>query len=363
MKRLIFFIFLVNTVFSSSSTEIEENKNDQPSKILVTGCAGFIGFHTTLALLKQGKHVLGVDNLNEYYDPNLKKARLDILRGSSSFTFEEIDISEKESTNNLARQYPDIQEIIHLAAQAGVRYSVENPHAYIESNVTGQLNMLEICKILPHLKHFVYASSSSVYGANTKMPFSEEDKTDHPVSVYAASKKSCETLAFTYSSQYKIPTTGLRFFTVYGPWGRPDMAVYIFTQKILSGEPIQVFNNGDMRRNFTYIDDIVDGILKSLEHPPISKIEPTTGQAAVPYEIYNLGNDKSESLIDFINLLEKHLGRSTKKVLFAMQQGDVKDTVADINKAQQNLGFQPKTDINDGLKKFVDWYVEYHRTE
>lgn len=320
--------------------------------ILVTGCAGFIGFHTSLALLSQGSAVVGIDNLNEYYDPTLKMARLEQLQKFEHFTFYKTDITHKDKVDRLAVDQPEIEGIIHLAAQAGVRYSLENPHAYVDSNVTGQLNMLELCKKLPALKHFIYASTSSVYGANIKMPFSVDDKTDSPISLYAATKKSCELITHAYAHLFKIPSTGLRFFTVYGPWGRPDMAAFIFTKAILSKQPIPVYNNGLMRRNFTYIDDIVTGILGSFGHPP---------KADVPYSLYNIGNDQSEELMHFIDVLENHLGVKGQRNFMPMQPGDVKETIADIEATRRDFGFTPKTNIDEGLKNFVEWYKQYYR--
>ncbi len=319
--------------------------------ILVTGCAGFIGFHASLALLKQGKEVVGVDNLNEYYDPILKHARLKQLLAYDSFIFYKLDIINKESVVNLAVKHQKIEYIIHLAAQAGVRYSIENPHAYVDSNVTGHLNILELSKALPGLKHLVYASTSSVYGANTKMPFSVDDRTDNPISLYAATKKCCELMTHAYAHLFKIPSTGLRFFTVYGPWGRPDMAAFIFANAILNDQPIPVYNNGQMRRNFTYIDDIVSGILSSLSHPP---------KGDVPYGLYNIGNDQSAELMHFIDVLEKHLGKKGVRNLMPMQPGDVKETIADITATRRDFGFEPKTNIDEGLKNFVEWYKEYY---
>ena len=321
--------------------------------ILVTGCAGFIGFHVCLTLLKKGEYVVGIDNLNEYYDPTLKQARLNQLQAYENFTFYKLDIIYKDQVANLATLHPQIEYIVHLAAQAGVRYSLQNPHAYVDSNVTGHLNMLELCKNLGDLKHFVYASTSSVYGANTKMPFSVDDRTDSPISLYAATKKCCELMTHAYAHLFKIPSTGLRFFTVYGPWGRPDMAAFIFAKAILSDRPIPVYNNGQMRRNFTYVDDIVSGILGSLNHPP---------KADLPYALYNIGNDQSEELMHFIDVLEKHLGRKGTREFMPMQPGDVKETIADIEATRRDFGFTPKTNIDDGLKYFVDWYKEYYGT-
>lgn len=318
---------------------------------LVTGCAGFIGFHTCLALLKNNQKVVGIDNLNAYYDPDLKKARLEQLTTHPKFDFFKIDVSDKNAIQEFGAANENIQFIVHLAAQAGVRYSLENPHAYVDSNVTGQLNMLELCKQLPNLKHFVYASSSSVYGSNTKMPFCVDDRTDNPISLYAATKKCCELMGHTYAHLFKIPSTGLRFFTVYGPWGRPDMAAFIFAKAILNDQPLPIFNGGQMRRNFTYVDDIVNGIMGSLHHIP---------EGDLPYAIYNIGNNKSEDLMHFISILEKHLGKKGVYDLQPMQPGDVKETIADIEATTRDFGFNPKTDIEEGLKHFTDWYRGYY---
>lgn len=318
---------------------------------LVTGCAGFIGFHTCLALLQNNQKVVGIDNLNNYYDPDLKKARLEQLAAFTNFNFYKIDVSDKAAMENFTKENQEIEFIVHLAAQAGVRYSLENPHAYIDSNVTGQLNMLEMCKQLPNLQHFVYASSSSVYGSNTKMPFCVDDRTDNPISLYAATKKACELMSHAYAHLFKIPSTGLRFFTVYGPWGRPDMAAFIFAKAILNDQPVPIFNAGRMRRNFTYVDDIVSGILGSLKHIP-------TGD--LPYAVYNIGNNKSEDLMHFISVLEKNLGKKGQYDLQAMQPGDVKETIADIDATSRDFGFEPKTDIEEGLKHFTDWYRGYY---
>lgn len=318
--------------------------------VLVTGCAGFIGFHTCAKLLEQGHTIIGIDNLNEYYDVSLKEARLSLLKKHPNFIFYKLDITDK-AIFDLAERHAEIEHIIHLAAQAGVRYSLQNPHAYVDSNVTGHLNMLELCKKLQKLKHFVYASTSSVYGANTKMPFSVDDRTDSPISLYAATKKCCELMTHAYAHLFKIPSTGLRFFTVYGPWGRPDMAAFIFTKAILSGQSIPIYNNGQMRRNFTYIDDVVSGVLGSLNHPP---------KGELPYALYNIGNDRSEELMYFIEILEKHIDKKGVRDFLPMQPGDVKETIADITATRCDFGFEPKTNIEDGLKYFVKWYKEYY---
>jgi UDP-glucuronate 4-epimerase len=312
--------------------------------ILVTGVAGFIGFHLTKRLISEGHHVIGIDNLNEYYDPELKQNRLKILSNSNMFSFNKIDLCDYQSIENLFKTYK-IDKICHLAAQAGVRYSLTHPHVYQKSNGEGFLNILELAR---HYKveNFVYASSSSVYGKNTKTPFSETDPVEHPISIYAASKRSNELTAYSYSHLFGIPCSGLRFFTVYGPWGRPDMALFIFTKAIINSEPISVFNNGNMIRNFTYVDDIVDGIVRVINTPR-------------PYEIYNIGNSRAETLLDFINEIEKNLGKKAIKQLLPLQPGDVPNTVADIEKMRQ-LGYEPKTNIDIGIKNFISWYKEYY---
>lgn len=325
--------------------------------ILVTGTAGFIGFHTARDLLARGENVVGIDNVNDYYDTALKEARLAILQQSDRFDFERADIADKDAVTALISRRSDIDRVIHLAAQAGVRYSLINPYAYTRSNVEGHLVLMEACRKLPALRHFVYASSSSVYGANTKLPFSVEDPVDHPVSLYAATKRSMELLSESYVSMYALPMTGLRFFTVYGPWGRPDMAPIIFTRKILAGEPIPVFNNGDMRRDFTFIDDIVAGVLACLDSPA----EPVDG--APPHRIYNIGNHRSEKLMDFIAILEKSLGKKAEIDLQPMQPGDVKETYADIEATRRDFGFNPATSIAEGIPRFVEWYREFYNAE
>lgn len=319
--------------------------------ILVTGAAGFIGFHVCQSLLLQNFDVIGIDNLNAYYPVSLKEDRLNLLKINSKFSFYPMNIAERTEVTQLITNNPDITHIIHLAAQAGVRYSLINPYAYSESNLVGQLNILEASRFLPKLKHLVYASSSSVYGANQKLPFSVQDRTDHPISLYAATKRSSELMAYTYSHLYSIPMTGLRFFTVYGPWGRPDMSSFIFTRAILAGEEIPIFNHGDMRRNFTYITDIVDGILGALNHLP-------TGE--VPHKIYNLGNNESESLMEFVAVLEKITGKKAKLRFEDIQPGDVKETVADITDATRDFGFTPKIPLSLGMKQFVEWYRSYY---
>jgi UDP-glucuronate 4-epimerase len=320
--------------------------------ILLTGAAGFIGFHVAKALLARGDRVLGVDNLNDYYDVSLKEARVARLRASPNFDFARLDVADREGVLGLVERHRDLRGVIHLAAQAGVRYSLENPFAYIEANVMGTLVMLEAARRIDRLTAITYASSSSVYGANRKQPFSVEDRVDQPVSLYAATKRSCELVAYTYSHLYGLPATGLRFFTVYGPWGRPDMAAYLFTRAILAGEPIKVFNEGRMARDFTYIDDIVAGTIAAYDRPP-------AGQ--VPHRVYNLGNHRPEKLLDFIAVLERALGRTATKVLLPLQPGDVPESFADIEDSRRDLGFEPKTTIEDGLARFVEWYKWYHR--
>ncbi len=328
--------------------------------ILLTGAAGFIGFHTTQALLARGETVIGVDSLNDYYDPALKQARLKQLEGRNGFTFYKADIADKEAIAEIMEKHPGIDRIIHLAAQAGVRYSLENPHAYAQSNLDGHLVMLEAARNKGNdLKHFVYASSSSVYGANTKQPFSIDDPVCQPVSLYAATKRAGELMAQSYAHLYRFPATGLRFFTVYGPWGRPDMAYFSFTKAISEGKPITVFNNGDMKRDFTWIDDIVAGILGALDTVPKADDPYTIGGA--PHRVFNLGNHKSEGLLEFIETIEKSLGKETKKVMAPMQPGDVYETYADIDATREVLGFEPSTPISEGIPKFVEWYKEFYK--
>ncbi|MEM9810027.1 MAG: NAD-dependent epimerase/dehydratase family protein [Pseudomonadota bacterium] len=316
--------------------------------ILITGAAGFIGYHTAEALLQRGESVVGVDNLNDYYDVALKRARLAQLEAHSGFSFLEADIADPSAMAPLFGQ-DDIDRIIHLAAQAGVRFSIESPRSYSHSNLTGQTEILELARKL-HVKHCVYASSSSVYGSNASIPFKEDDRTDTPVSFYGATKKACEILSQSYASLYDLPLTGLRFFTVYGPIGRPDMAYMIFTKKILAGETIQVFGEGKMGRDFTYIDDCVAGILGALDHPPTPADDP-------PHRVLNLGNDRPERLTDFIGLLEKHLGTPAKRELLPMQPGDVRETWADISQAKALFNYAPATSLDDGLGRFARWYL------
>jgi UDP-glucuronate 4-epimerase len=322
--------------------------------VLVTGAAGFIGYHVSTALLARGDAVLGLDSVNDYYDPALKQARLARLAATKGFRFEKRDLATPGAVAQLMAADPSIDRVIHLAAQAGVRYSLTHPEAYIQANIIGHFNVLEACRRQPGLKHLVYASSSSVYGGNTKLPFAVEDMVDKPVSLYAATKAADELMTHCYSHLYAIPATGLRFFTVYGPWGRPDMSAYIFTRAILSGKPITVFNGGDMKRDFTYIDDIVAGLIAALERPPVS-----SGGAA-PHRRYNLGNHRAEELMRFIQVIERATNHKATVEFADMQPGDVKETYADIAAAQRDLGFQPKTSIDDGIPRFVAWYREYH---
>ena len=323
--------------------------------ILVTGAAGFIGFHVCQALLARGETVLGVDNLNDYYDVSLKEGRLAQLTEQPGFTFLRLDISDKDAILALADSHPEIRGIINLAAQAGVRYSLIDPYAYVQANVLGHLVMMELARRLPKLEHFAYASSSSVYGGNTDIPFSVQDRVDKPVSLYAATKRSDELMGHTYAHLYRIPMSGLRFFTVYGPWGRPDMAAFIFTKAILEEQPIKIFNHGDMRRDFTYVDDIVAGVLATLDTPPQDG-----GVGHPPHRVFNLGNHKPEDLLYFVELLEGYCGRKAIRELHPIQPGDVKETYADIAESQAILGFQPKTSLEEGLERFVGWYKHHY---
>jgi UDP-glucuronate 4-epimerase len=321
--------------------------------ILLTGAAGFIGFHVATALLERGDRVVGVDNLNDYYDVRLKEARLARLRAYPGFAFARLDVGDRDGIFAVVERDRELRSIIHLAAQAGVRYSLENPYAYVDANVMGTLVMLEAARRIDRLTTITYASSSSVYGANRQQPFSVEDRVDQPVSLYAATKRSCELVAHTYSHLFGLPATGLRFFTVYGPWGRPDMAAYLFTSAILAGQPIKVFNEGRMARDFTYIDDIVAGTIAAHDRSPAAA-------AGVPHRIYNLGNHRPEKLLDFIAVLERLLGRTATKELLPLQPGDVPESFADIEASRRDLGFDPKTTIEVGLARFVQWYKEYH---
>ena len=332
-------------------------------KILVTGAAGFIGFHVSKRLLDRGDEVIGLDNLNDYYDVRLKEARLAQLTPRTKFRFMKMELSDRDAMAEMFRTERP-QRVVHLAAQAGVRYSIQNPHAYIDSNLVGFINILEGCRH-QEVQHLVYASSSSVYGANTTMPFSIHQNVDHPLSLYAATKKANELMAHTYSHLYHLPTTGLRFFTVYGPWGRPDMALYLFTKAILEGKPIDVFNKGQMRRDFTYVDDIVEGVVRVTDRVAKPKPEwdsnnPDPGTSQSPYRIYNIGNNNPVELLHLIDCLEKNLGKVTTKNLLPMQPGDVPATYADIDDLVRDCNFKPATSIEEGVKKFVTWYRGYH---
>jgi UDP-glucuronate 4-epimerase len=333
-------------------------------RFLVTGAAGFIGFHTAKALLDRGDEVIGLDNLNPYYDVSLKQARLAQLQGRNGFTFHKLDLADRAGMEKLFSETRP-QRVVHLAAQAGVRYSLEAPHAYVDSNVVGMLNVLEGCRHNA-VEHLVYASTSSVYGANTSLPFSVHDNVDHPLSLYAATKKADELMAHTYAHLYRLPVTGLRFFTVYGPWGRPDMALFTFTRKILAGEPIDVYNNGRHARDFTYIDDIVEGVVRTADKvaepdPDWSGADPDPAASSAPYRLYNIGNNNAVELMDFIECLEKALGREAKKNFLPLQPGDVPKTFADVEALSDAVGFRPSTPIEEGIARFVDWYRSYYR--
>ncbi len=339
------------------------------AKFLVTGAAGFIGFHTSQRLLARGDTVVGLDNLNDYYKVSLKRDRLQKLTSRSGFTFQQLDLAEREAVAQLFAREP-FDVVIHLAAQAGVRYSIENPHAYVASNLVGFMNILEGCRHgagvgKRSVKHLVYASSSSVYGANKKMPFAVHDSVDHPVSLYAATKKSNELMAHVYSHLYGLPTTGLRFFTVYGPWGRPDMALWLFTDAILAGRPIDVFNHGKMRRDFTYIDDIVEGVVRVADRIPAadpnwSPTAPDPASSFAPFRVYNIGNNQPVELMRLIAVLEESLGHKAELNFLPMQPGDVPETYADIEALTRDVGFRPSTPIETGVEQFVRWYRAYH---
>ncbi|MEO2076353.1 MAG: NAD-dependent epimerase [Bacillus sp. (in: firmicutes)] len=334
--------------------------------ILVTGAAGFIGFHLSKRLLAENYHVIGLDNLNEYYDVDLKKKRIKLLENHPNFTFYKMDLANLGSLKQLLAEH-SIRIVFNLAAQAGVRYSLKNPHEYVQSNLMGFLNVLEACRDYP-VDHLIYASSSSVYGANTNIPFSTKDSVDHPISMYAATKKANELMAHTYSHLYNIPTTGLRFFTVYGPWGRPDMAYYSFTKNIFEGKPIKVFNQGDMSRDFTFIDDIVEGMIRLIDHSPKpnnywDRNNPDPSSSYAPYQIYNIGNNNPVNLLKFVQILEKLIGKKAKVEFLPMEPGDVKVTYADISSLQKDVGFSPSTPLEKGLEQFVDWYKEYQLKE
>ncbi|MGX1982295.1 UDP-glucuronate 4-epimerase [Thermolongibacillus altinsuensis] len=331
-------------------------------KILVTGAAGFIGSHLSKRLLNEGYEVIGIDNVNDYYDPKLKLDRLEWIK-HPNFRFEKVSLEDRERINYIFTEYkPTI--VVNLAAQAGVRYSLVNPHAYIDSNIVGFMNILEACRRY-NVEHLIYASSSSVYGANTKMPFSVHDNVDHPVSLYAATKKANELMAHTYSHLYGLPTTGLRFFTVYGPWGRPDMALFLFTEAIINGNPIKVFNNGNMMRDFTYIDDIVESMYRLIQRKPEPNLNwdgknPDPGTSYAPYRVYNIGNSNPVNLLDFITAIEEKLGIKAKKEFLPLQAGDVPATYADVEDLYKEINFKPQTSIKEGVSKFIDWYLDYY---
>jgi len=333
-------------------------------KILVTGAAGFIGFHLSRRLLKDGDAIVGLDNLNDYYDVSLKQARLKLLQENEGFRFIRASLADRNELDSLFAKN-GFEIVVNLAAQAGVRYSLENPYAYLDSNLTGFLNILEGCRHHP-VKHLVFASSSSVYGGNTRMPFSTRDNVDHPLSLYAATKKSNELMAHAYASLYRIPCTGLRFFTVYGPWGRPDMALFLFTRAILENRPIDVFNHGKMKRDFTYIDDIVEGVIRVLDRipepdPAWRDDSPDPSSSFAPYRLYNIGNNRPVDLIEYITALENELGRKAVRNLLPMQAGDVPATCADVDDLTADVGFRPATPITEGIRRFVAWYREYYR--
>jgi len=332
-------------------------------KVLLTGAAGFIGYHTTQRLLAAGHEVLGIDNLNAYYDVNLKNARLARLQGLPGFRFEKLELADRDGIAALfARE--KFQRVVHLAAQAGVRYSLENPHSYVDSNVTGTLNILEGCRHNA-VEHLVYASTSSVYGANTNMPFSVHRIADHPVSLYAATKRANELMAHTYSTLFGLPTTGLRFFTVYGPWGRPDMALFLFTRNILEGKPIDVFNHGHHKRDFTFVDDIAEGVTRVMERtaradPAWNSAAPDPATSSAPFRLYNIGNNQPVQLLRYIEVIEDCLGRKAQKNFLPLQLGDVPDTFADIDDLVRDAGYRPATPIEEGVRRFVDWFCEYY---
>ena len=331
-------------------------------KVLITGAAGFIGSALAIRLLERGDEVIGIDNLNDYYDVNLKKARLARVSEHAGFTDVRIDLEDRKGIEDVFKQHKP-ERVVNLAAQAGVRYSITNPHAYIDTNIVGFVNILEGCRH-NDVEHLVYASSSSVYGANTNYPFSVHNNVDHPVSLYAASKKSNELMAHTYSHLFNIPTTGLRFFTVYGPWGRPDMALFLFTKKILAGEPIDVFNFGNHKRDFTYIDDIVEGVIRTLDkipepNPDWSGDDPDSATSASPYRLYNIGNNEPVELMHYIEVLENCLGKKAEKNMLPLQPGDVPNTYADVKELVNDVGYKPDTSVEDGIARFVEWYKEY----
>lgn len=342
---------------------IDYKELDKNKIYFVTGAAGFIGFNLSKRLLNEGCTVIGFDNLNDYYDVTLKNARLAIIEKYDKFTFVFGDLQDKEKLNHIF-EANDIEIVVNLAAQAGVRYSITNPDVYIKSNIVGFLNVLEVCRH-NHIEHLIYASSSSVYGMNVSMPFSVHHNVDHPISLYAATKKSNELMAHTYSHLYRLPATGLRFFTVYGPWGRPDMALFLFTDAIINGKTIEVFNNGKMKRDFTYIDDIVEGIVRLLNNPPKdnndwNKVQADPGTSSAPYKVYNIGNNHPVELMDFIETIEDKIGKKAKKEFLPIQDGDVPMTYADVNDLIEDVGFKPQTSINEGIDSFVEWYRGYY---
>jgi len=331
--------------------------------ILVTGAAGFIGFHVAQRLLEAGRRVVGLDNLNSYYDPALKQARLDLLENCAGFSSQRLDLADRTAIKELFARYR-FPVVVHLAAQAGVRYSLQNPQAYVDANLAGFMNILEGCRN-NDCRHLLFASSSSVYGANTKLPFSPRDNVDHPISLYAASKKANELMAHSYSHLYGIPSTGLRFFTVYGPWYRPDMALFIFAKAIIEGQPIKLFNQGQMRRDFTYVDDVTEALVRLIDHVPQgnprwSGAAPDPGSSAAPWRIYNIGNNKPEELTRVVAILEQELGRKAERHLLPMQPGDVPATYADIDDLARDVGFRPATAIEEGIRQFAAWYRSYH---
>ncbi len=335
-------------------------------KVLVTGCAGFIGMHTCLHLLKNGHELIGVDNLDAYCDVNLKRARLEQTKAFKNFTFIKLDIVNRKKVEGLFDQF-DIQRVIHLAAQTGVRYSIKDPYSYIRNNVDGFLNILEGCRHL-NIDHLVYASSSSIYGTNSALPFSEKQNADHPASLYGATKKANELMAHAYSHLYNLPTTGLRFFTVYGPWGRPDMSPHLFTKAILEGQPIDLFNNGKMRRDFTYIDDVVEGIIRITDKPATPDLaynskRPDPSRSSAPYRIYNIGNHQPVELLTYIKIIEKALGKKAIKNMLPKQLCEVPATFADVSDLMDAVGFAPSTPLREGVAKFVKWYLEYYGYE
>jgi UDP-glucuronate 4-epimerase len=337
---------------------------DKSKVYLVSGAAGFIGFHLCKRLLDEDCSVIGLDNLNDYYDVNLKRARLDIIKKYDKFKFILADLQDKETLEKVFKK-SEINIVVNLAAQAGVRYSITNPDVYIQSNIVGFLNILEVCRH-NSIEHLVYASSSSVYGMNLSMPFSTHYNVDHPISLYAATKKANELMAHTYSHLYKLPSTGLRFFTVYGPWGRPDMALFLFTDAIMKNKPIKVFNFGNMKRDFTFIDDIVEGVVRLLNNPPKENKEwdkeaADPGTSSAPYKVYNIGNSKPVELMEYIDTLERKLGKKAERQYLPLQDGDVSMTYADVDDLMEDVGFKPNTSVDEGIEKFVEWYREYYK--